>query len=135
MRNKAKKRETLKKQSKRLKLFWLTTSPKVMKMIEENFCGQSYKSVFLRKFSVIWLWPLAHGCARLMAYMRRKLSLLVWFLNWVKSARGWTHTSKLQLFGTWSMIFAKKRAIFGQILEKNAHFLFIKMSKNFWMLK
>ena len=40
------------------------------------------------------------------------------FLILVIRAQKGSSSSKLRLFGTWSMIFAKKRAIFGQILEK-----------------
>ena len=40
------------------------------------------------------------------------------FVILVKRAQKSSSSSKLHLFGTWSMIFAKKGAIFGQILEK-----------------
>ena len=107
----------------------LIDSIKLMNMGGQNFSCRSYKSDFLRKFPVIWLYTVAAGCGCLMTNMGRKLSLMMWFLILVKPAPGCAHTSKLHLLGTWSMIFAKKWAIFGQILEINAHFLFIKRPK------
>ena len=61
-------------------LCWLIDFTKLMKMGEQNFSWRSYKSEFLRKLPVIWLYTVAAGCRCLMTSMGRNLSLMMWFL-------------------------------------------------------